>query len=50
MSHHQPPSQFPRVRMRRMLRDDCTRLLMRETTLTPADFIYPVFALDGSKR
>ena len=50
MSHHQPPSQFPRVRMRRMRRDEFSRRLMRETTLTPADFIYPVFVMEGSKQ
>ncbi|HSP89491.1 MAG TPA: porphobilinogen synthase [Vicinamibacterales bacterium] len=50
MSHHQPPSQFPRVRMRRMRRDDFSRRLMRETTLTAADFIYPVFVMEGSKQ
>ena len=50
MSHQQPPSQFPRVRMRRMRRDDFSRRLMRETTLTPADFIYPVFVMEGAKQ
>ena len=50
MSHHQPPSQYPRVRMRRMRRDDFSRRLMRETTLTAADFIYPVFVMEGSKQ
>ncbi|HSW32195.1 MAG TPA: porphobilinogen synthase [Steroidobacteraceae bacterium] len=50
MSHHQPPSQFPRVRMRRMRRDDFSRRLMRETTLTAADFIYPVFVMEGSRQ
>ena len=50
MSHHQPPSQFPRVRMRRMRRDEFSRRLMRETTLTPADFIYPVFVMEGAKQ
>jgi porphobilinogen synthase len=34
--------------MRRMRRDDFSRRLMRETTLTPADFIYPVFVMEGS--
>ncbi len=48
MSHHQNPHQFPRVRMRRMRRDEFSRRLMRETTLTPADFIYPVFVMEGS--
>jgi len=48
MSHHQNPHPFPRVRMRRMRRDEFSRRLMRETVLTPADFIYPVFVMEGS--
>ncbi|TCS71016.1 porphobilinogen synthase [Sulfuritortus calidifontis] len=43
-------SSFPRKRMRRMRRDDFSRRLMRETVLTPADLILPVFVLDGSNR
>jgi porphobilinogen synthase len=31
-----------------MRRDDFSRRLMRENNLTPADFIYPVFVLEGS--
>ena len=50
MSDQPHPSQFPRVRMRRMRRDDFSRRLMRETTLTPADFIYPVFVMEGAKQ
>jgi porphobilinogen synthase len=50
MSHSQTPGQFPRVRMRRMRRDDFSRRMMRETTLTPSDFIYPVFVMEGSKQ
>jgi porphobilinogen synthase len=41
---------FPGTRMRRMRRDDFSRRLMRESTLTAADFIYPVFVLEGSGR
>jgi porphobilinogen synthase len=36
--------------MRRMRRDDFSRRMMRETTLTPSDFIYPVFVMEGSKQ
>ena len=36
--------------MRRMRRDAFSRDLMREHILTPADFIYPVFVLEGSKK
>ncbi|MBT3048218.1 MAG: porphobilinogen synthase [Candidatus Thiodiazotropha sp.] len=40
-------SPFPTTRMRRMRRDDFSRRMMRETLLTPADLIYPVFVLEG---
>jgi porphobilinogen synthase len=43
-------SSFPRKRMRRMRRDEFSRRLMRENTLTPADLILPVFVLDGDDR
>jgi porphobilinogen synthase len=46
-----PFGAFPAARMRRMRRDDFSRRLMREHTLTANDLIYPVFVLDGpSKR
>jgi porphobilinogen synthase len=41
---------FPGTRMRRMRRDDFSRRLMRESVLTSADLIYPVFVLDGQNR
>jgi porphobilinogen synthase len=41
---------FPYTRMRRMRRDDFSRRLMRETTLTPSDLIYPVFVVDGKNE
>ena len=41
---------FPRKRMRRMRHDDFSRRLMRETTLSAADLILPVFVLEGDKR
>src|SRR5678815_6188565 len=41
---------FPALRMHRMRRDEFSRRLMRETTLTPGDLIYPVFILDGKNR
>ena len=41
---------FPQVRMRRMRRDDFSRRLMRESTLTSDDLIYPMFVLDGSNQ
>lgn len=48
MSNYCPA--FPVTRMRRMRRDDFSRRLMRENTLNPSDFIYPVFVLEGEKR
>ncbi|MDZ7594139.1 MAG: porphobilinogen synthase [Thiobacillus sp.] len=45
-----PIGPFPARRMRRMRRDDFSRRLMREHTLTPSDLIYPVFVLDGRNR
>ncbi len=50
MSHPNAPGRFPRVRMRRMRRDDFSRRMMRETTLVPADFIYPVFVMEGTRQ
>ncbi len=41
---------FPSTRLRRMRRDDFSRRLMRENVLTAADFIYPVFVLEGRNR
>ena len=40
-------SPYPATRMRRMRRDRFSRRMMRETTLAPADLIYPVFVLEG---
>ena len=41
---------FPHKRPRRMRRDDFSRRMMRETRLSPDDFIYPVFVVDGARR
>ncbi len=41
---------FPATRMRRMRRDDFSRRLMREHTLSANDLIYPVFVLEGEGR
>ncbi len=41
---------YPHIRMRRMRRDAFSRALMRETTLTPADLILPVFVCEGDAR
>ena len=39
---------FPATRMRRMRRHEFSRSMMRESTLTPADLIQPVFVCEGS--
>ena len=38
---------FPATRMRRMRANEFSRRLMRETSLCPADLIWPVFVLEG---
>ena len=50
MSTHLSRSPFPATRMRRMRRDEFSRRLMRETEISPADFIYPVFVLEGEQQ
>jgi porphobilinogen synthase len=42
--------QFPGVRPRRMRRDEFSRRLVRETVLTAADLIQPLFVIDGARR
>ncbi len=39
---------FPSTRMRRLRARDATREMVRESRLSPADLIFPVFVLDGS--
>ncbi len=41
---------FPYSRMRRMRKDDFSRRLMAETTLTVNDLIYPMFILEGEQQ
>lgn len=41
---------FPSTRLRRNRFSEFSRRLVRETELSPADFIYPVFVLDGKNR
>ena len=43
-------SEFPATRKRRMRRDDFSRRLMRENSLSADDFIYPVFLLEGNQQ
>ena len=42
--------QYSRVRMRRMRRDDFSRRLMRESSISADDLIYPVFILEGEQQ
>ncbi len=42
--------QFPITRMRRMRKDDFSRRLMRENTLTPDDLILPMFVIEGEDK
>ena len=48
MSHYN--AFYPLTRPRRMRRDDFSRRLMRENGLTPSDFIYPVFVIEGKNQ
>jgi len=41
---------FPSTRLRRNRRDDFSRRLVRENSLSVDDLIYPVFVLDGSNQ
>ncbi len=41
---------YPAMRPRRMRRDDFSRRLMRENTLTVDDLIYPVFVIEGNNQ
>lgn len=42
--------EFPRTRLRRMRRDEFSRRLMRESTLSADNFIYPMFVIEGNGR
>ena len=43
-------SRFPATRMRRLRRHEWTRRLVAEAALSPADFIWPIFIVDGEER
>ncbi len=43
-------SQFPRTRMRRKRQAAWTRDMVRENLLTPADFIWPIFVVEGENE
>jgi porphobilinogen synthase len=40
---------FPHIRMRRLRRNPVIRSLVRETTLSAEDFVYPLFVCHGAK-
>ena len=41
---------YPQKRMRRLRRSEFSRRMVRESSLSPDDFIYPVFVLEGENR
>ena len=41
---------FPNTRMRRMRSEEFARRIIRETTLSPNNLIYPVFVMEGTKE
>jgi porphobilinogen synthase len=47
---HRAAGAYPRTRLRRMRRDAFSRRLMRETTLSADDFIFPMFVIEGQGR
>ncbi|MGH6888850.1 MAG: porphobilinogen synthase [Rhizomicrobium sp.] len=44
------PAAFPDLRMRRLRQHDWTRRLVAETTLAPANLIWPLFLVEGDNR
>lgn len=38
---------FPQLRLRRLRKNENIRRMVRETVLTPNDFIYPIFVVEG---
>ena len=43
-------ARYPALRMRRLRQREWTRRLVAETALSPADFIWPLFLIDGDNR
>jgi len=41
---------YPALRMRRLRRHDWSRRLVAEHSLSPSDFIWPIFIVDGDKK
>ena len=42
--------QYPSLRLRRGRKESWTRRLIQENTLSPNDFILPIFLIDGSNK
>jgi porphobilinogen synthase len=45
-----PNPSFPAIRMRRLRAQPWSRALVAENTLSPADFIWPLFVVEGENR
>src|SRR5882672_8440937 len=45
-----PQSTFPALRMRRLRRHNWTRRLVAENAVTAADFIWPLFLIEGKQK
>ena len=41
---------YPAIRMRRLRRDAFSRNMVRETSLSAANLIWPVFVIEGEQR
>ena len=41
---------FPALRLRRSRKNDWSRRLIEENSLTPNDFVLPVFLIDGQNK
>ena len=48
--HLLSPAPYPATRMRRLRRNETLRSMVRETRLSPADLIQPLFVVEGSGR
>ena len=47
---HEAAPGFPGTRLRRTRQADWSRRLVRQSTLTPDDFIWPIFVMDGQNQ
>ena len=43
-------SSYPTIRLRRLRRDAFSRNMVRETSLSAANLIWPVFVIEGEQR